>query len=1481
MHRLHLPLTIARLIFIVLIGALATVLGTLLALGGTRSGRTLLAQVVTARSAGLVRGSIAIGRIEGDFRTWLALEDVVVRDTTGFPMASLKRVELRFKLSDLLAKRIVFDRVSLFRPRVYLEKHRNGRLNLEEVLRIGEGPPGPPSGPGTLIDLRDVTIREGILTVLTPWSPPGHLRGQAAADSALAAQRLVPARRIEDGGPGEGLQQLRTIENLNARFTRARISTPDREPLLLQVDSMGFLINDPMVDVRDLAGEIRQANDTLWFDLRRAELPGTRGTARGLVSWPADTLLFDFAFNAGRVALADLRFVSPDFPDYTGRGRLTAVSITNDITEYRIPDLDVGSGTDRVRGRLTAITHRFRGLGFRGLDLELTDVELDVVRPYLDTVPFTGRLSGRLQADGYFDEMQVGVDWAFYDYRVDGRPPNLVRMRGPVTLGGSEGFIFHGVTVDSADLDLPTVRLAVPAVILEGRARGAGSLDGPWKDVTFRGHLVHHDEGRPESAAEGRIRINTRDSIVALDADLDFVPLEFEGVRRSFPTLTALGGLTGPVHLEGPLDRMLVRADVRGRLGRVKAEGVVTMLPPRWGADSLRLEFADLDLQVVRGRGPPTRLAGRALVRGTVDSLVAPEGDLTLALGPGTVREVAFDSLTARVGVHDSVIVVDTSMLAFPGARVTAAGTLGWARGHDGTLTILARAEGLGAFDSLLTAALNPAPDSLVARERLDGTLEAEVGITGALDSMDVRAEARAAQVRWNGYRMPGSRVAFAWRGGARPAVRVDAVVDTLSRGAFDAHDVRFGADGPADSLSWRADAASSAALALHSRGEYRAGAAGRSVLVDTLDLTLRGNGWSSEGPFLVSRLDSVWTVGETAISRKDGSARIAIAGTVPGAQAGELDLRVAGLDLRDVSALLLRDTTRVSGSLFLDVRTAGTAADPVFRGTGTLTGPVFGDFRAPLTRVAFNYRRKRLDSNLSFWRTGTSLMEVNAVLPLDLAWSRPTRGSRQVPGELAIRIEADSMNLAVFEAFTKNARQIRGTLVSDVTVQGTWDAPRLGGTVAIQDGRAILPSLGVRYGPANGRVTLTGDSIVVDTLEVRGQTGVLHATGLVRLQNLTRPVLDLTLRADDFRMMNVPEYLTLEADGTVQLRGPLLKATLTGQATAKNSVLYFADLVTKSIVDLEDPVFADLVDTVAIRTRGLGAAIQNRFLDSLTIRDFAFRAAEGVWLRSGEANIQLQGGVTVQKTRSIYRFDGVFNAIRGTYNLKLLAITRAFDVTRGQVTYLGDPDLNADLDIDARHVIRPADAEATGKDVEVTAHIGGTLREPKLTLASSIRPPLSQSDIISLLVLRRTVNSSVVSQGQAQQVAQLASLLASSLTSQIENRLVSEPGMGPDVVEIRPGESLGGQAGRSSLSRLSAGWQLGSKWFVSLNAGFCPLFQQFDYRNFGASLDYRLSSYTSLSANAEPIQTCIQGAAGTATKRYQLGADIKWSREY
>jgi hypothetical protein len=217
--------------------------------------------------------------------------------------------------------------------------------------------------------------------------------------------------------------------------------------------------------------------------------------------------------------------------------------------------------------------------------------------------------------------------------------------------------------------------------------------------------------------------------------------------------------------------------------------------------------------------------------------------------------------------------------------------------------------------------------------------------------------------------------------------------------------------------------------------------------------------------------------------------------------------------------------------------------------------------------------------------------------------------------------------------------------------------------------------------------------------------------------------------------------------------------------------------------------------------------------------------------------------------------------------------------VTRGEVKYFGEPDLNADLDIQARHTLPPVGPEGTTRDIEVTATISGTLRRPRLSLMSNIYPPLSQSDLISLLIFRRPVNQVVAGQSGAADANLAGSLVLQTVASELGRLLRGETQVGVDFIEIRPGESYA--SGQASLTRLSAGWQLGDRWFVSLITGICRDFQQFDYRNFGASLDYRLGGHASASVSAEPYQTCLASTSAVGTKRYQFGADLRWGREY
>jgi hypothetical protein len=386
-------------------------------------------------------------------------------------------------------------------------------------------------------------------------------------------------------------------------------------------------------------------------------------------------------------------------------------------------------------------------------------------------------------------------------------------------------------------------------------------------------------------------------------------------------------------------------------------------------------------------------------------------------------------------------------------------------------------------------------------------------------------------------------------------------------------------------------------------------------------------------------------------------------------------------------------------------------------------------------------------------------------------------------------------------------------------------------------------------------------------------------------VERLTRPIFDLTFRARRFRAIDDRRFLTLDASGTVVLTGPAWQPHLTGRVTADEGTLHFADLITKRIVDLENPGDSGLIDLNLVRQERLGANFQNRFLDSLTIDTLRLQMGESFWLRSSEANIQLDGSLTIEKHRAQYRYDGTLNAVRGNYALRIGGfVTKDFTVERGTVRYFGTPDLNADLDIEARHVVI---ASENGEEIPVTARITGTMLQPRLELQSAPtanRPALSQTELVSYLMFGRPTFSLQGSNGQGSQYAAVQaglSYLSSALSSEIQRSLISDLGVPIDYLDIKTGGAgagLAGQTGSAQVATVAAGWQIGRRWFVTLVADLCTNTQRF-YPN----AEYRMTSHIRLKTSVEPAYSCqvALNQPALSVNKYQVGLDLLWDREY
>lgn len=1467
-----------------LAGLLACFLGALAALTGTGAGRTLLARSATRALANVVAGRIEIGGVSGSLLTGIVLFDVRLYDADTSLVAWLPRAELSYNPFDLAAGRIVLQEARLREPDINLVQHANGRLNLEELFRLGVHDSTKPPGPPALILFRNVTIEDGSLVLRLQDRPdPG--------DSTL---------EIDTYG-GDGRRRIRRFEHLDARIAQFRVSAPRERGIRVDVTRLAVESSDPHLAIRDLRGHVSVVDDSLVMDLATLRLPGSALAVSGRLAWPRDTVLYDLDVAADSATLSDLWWIDPRFPaGAVLQGAAQLRSHGGRLLEVRLDPMDVAYAGGFLSGHVTAFSLADSGLvRVQQGDLLAANFDLEFARPFLDTLPFAGRLDGHTLVDGPVSDLDLDVDWVFRDSLVPGRAESRIRGRGKVDLLDPAGLAFHPFAVEAATVALGTVRNLVPAFTLQGELDAAGTLSGPYTDATFSGTLRHRDGELPASVVRGLVRLDSRGDTLGVSADVTLDSLALAGFQGSFPALPVTPTLAGTVRLAGNLASLETHADLTTGTARLRGDGVLTLSPPALGARDFTLRVTDLNLQRWRADAPATRLTATVHATVRLDSAAPPVGAVTAELAPSVFAGSPLDTGVAAVHFADGRLIVDSLRLAQSGLITTATGSLAWSNGAlargaaradaADPLELDLDADSLSSLDSLVAwvaglTGRTPGPGAALA-----GAARAHVALRGALDSLGITVDASGQGLRWREWSAPAAEAHVALDRGSSPgaaAFDVDVHFDSLARERLGFGAVQVRARGSRDSLGWFARSRIGDLGAFLAGGRYTRGE--HVVLgVDSLAVLLPDQVWFLDRPLEVGLDDSLITIPPFDLRASGGPGRLSLHGRLPRQGAVLAGATIEGFPLAGLYSLLELDTVGVAGTLSAALDLTGTRAAPVYAGNFALKDGALGTFRAPAVDGTLEYRDRRLNSALHLYRGDQQVLSVAASLPLDLALVPVAR--RRLPDSLSVRATADRVDLAVLEAFTPLVRDVRGTFTADLGIGGTWERPRLRGETRLADVAATIPSMNVRYENVSGRLSLTGDTIRVDTLAGRSGEGSAAVTGFIRLEELSRPVLALDIRASRFRALELRNYLSVTASGDLSLRGPVLGATLTGQGTVTSGVLYFADLVNKRVVNLDEPWVASLIDTSlsnAIRRQRLGTEFESRFLDSLRIQNLQLAMGSDVWLRSTEANIQLQGSLAVNKERDLYRMSGTLQAPRGTYRLVMGPVTREFVVTQGTVRYFGTPDLDAELNIEARHVMHIAAGGAGGaaaqaaQDLAVTAHIGGTLLVPRLSLsAAEAGRQLSQTEIISYLLFGKSSFELTTDQGGfSNQTAMLRSTVASLVSGELERTLVSDLGVPLDYVEIRPGDPNDPFSG----ALFAAGWQIGRKTFLGLNAGFCQGREINPRNTLGASLQFRFSPEWRTEASFEPVRTCGDRISEQNTKvQRQLGLDLFWERRF
>jgi autotransporter translocation and assembly factor TamB len=220
----------------------------------------------------------------------------------------------------------------------------------------------------------------------------------------------------------------------------------------------------------------------------------------------------------------------------------------------------------------------------------------------------------------------------------------------------------------------------------------------------------------------------------------------------------------------------------------------------------------------------------------------------------------------------------------------------------------------------------------------------------------------------------------------------------------------------------------------------------------------------------------------------------------------------------------------------------------------------------------------------------------------------------------------------------------------------------------------------------------------------------------------------------------------------------------------------------------------------------------------------------------------------------------------------------RDFTVTDGTVQYFGTPDLDAAVDINARHVVHTN----RGDNIQVFVNVGGTLYAPDLTLTSDFVPALPEPEIISYLLFGASSVQALGAEPAGTQGRQnylefaAAQFLGGAVSGELERSLISDLGVPIDYLRFRPelGEGLTG-------FEVAVGRQFGSRAFVTVSPRFCASDQTSTSSvNVGISAEFRLSRQWHLAASSDPVRGCglLQGPLRQVQ---QIGLDLFWEKRY
>jgi translocation and assembly module TamB len=824
------------------------------------------------------------------------------------------------------------------------------------------------------------------------------------------------------------------------------------------------------------------------------------------------------------------------------------------------------------------------------------------------------------------------------------------------------------------------------------------------------------------------------------------------------------------LHLEG--DYAKGDLTVNGRLDQESgflvfgARSDVLADSPRY---SIAAESQHLDLAPMLRLPMSSPVTLHLAASGTGYAIGRMEGDLRVFVSRSMIGNVDIDSAYVHVRALRGDLSMDSLLVASPLGEVRGAGEM--SRGA----VISARFEG-ALRDAERLRGILPV-EQLAGEGPFGGTVE------GRLDSL----------VALLNFHLRGLAVndlsAEATKGAGQlilvngiPMVSGHATLKSFRQGGVQIDSVSVEGEYGADSVHAIIHAKDSTLFALRADAFARIDST-VALVVREFEFTQGNSRWSNGNqPIFVDINKSSVEVHGLALASAEQS--ISVDGLLDPKGVSSLECTVHNVDFLPFAFLMDSAFTSL-GPLDAHITVGGRMDNPEIEGAISSSRVAYGGWVSDSLNGSLALRDSTLRWDITVGLMGGNRARISGFLPVQYAAADGII-SRTRPAD--IHLFAPRLDLSTLIRPRKPFDVIAGNLAADMHLTHTLQSPRLLGTIGIDAGSLQSTSLGLLYKDIALLCTGKGDSLVLDSCQVRGGKGILTAKGTIGLgPGLSQGKVvttNIEIAAREFEAANTSNYAAT-VNGTTTIRDMDNRLNAEGDLIISNAHIYLP-YFTKTSGTQKRELSRPMLVTATQQSPAAGelpskpvAEADDAAADTTQFFGGKFRVTipRGTWVRGKTLNIELSGSLEVVKTSPAVMLFGFIKCERGTYEF----YGKKFVVKEGRFDFDGGTEINPTVTIDMRYDFRDS------YEQQQTLHMIMTNRLKNMNIRFTLGDEaISDADAISYLIFGR--RSDELSQSQQTGIANVGEVVAKDFAAGLVSaQLSSTVGnwVGLDVVRV------------------------------------------------------------------------------------------------